>query len=786
MLFVFPPPPRRTLFTYHLGAGYIRSYLHQHNIETAQFVTKKRMTIPGIVKRILQYNPEIVGFTCYDINYACVKILVRLLKKMNPHLTIVLGGPTATFSNTHIMEHTPEIDVCVRGEGEQSVLELLKTDDLESVCGITFRSGNELISTPDRPLISGSVKEAELDVIPSPYLTGLIPPDGKTGILTARGCVHQCIYCNFSAMFSHTIRYHSVDRVVQEIKLISDHWDPSKTISIGIYDDTFSLNLKRAKNICQKIIDEGINLPFFLETRADNCDRELIQLMRDAGVKMINFGLESASLKVLKTVKKAPKREKQFLSQVKTCIQWAKEAGLTTSVSTIFGLPGEGVEEAEETLTFVKDLDVDAYSHNFLLIFAGTEIFLHRKEYNLDVYYSSSFLPYQTQHAYNVREIIPLPHSSLSRDLREWKKTYYDSFSYRSRNRNKKLYKYLILKKMPEYDKFCKWLQKKCALYLSVFDMTANTREEVIKRRKSFQEGGVPVGTYSVLRDSLKTMHLLNMMGLCISAEKIPFRQYRTGEALITANTKKDVEALNDFFKTHVKEGILSFETQEIPETFGSACRWGEYVCPAPAHVLVIDDNDVLSCSQGGCIGRVGDSSRLLRKNMQKILHEKEKERRCCECPVRNKCSRCPFPPFPEFCKVRRKYPGVSVLVTVLEWLHTYSEDENEVVALRVDETAPLFYRGPLQKGDHPEVRDTVRLISFNGNPFAFSVETMKNYSLDPEQAVILEAFQLNVDEEILISHLCGITEKPREEVLKSISDAVVTFDAFKFLKNEF
>jgi hypothetical protein len=171
---------------------------------------------------------------------------------------------------------------------------------------------------------------------------------------------------------------------------------------------------------------------------------------------------------------------------------------------------------------------------------------------------------------------------------------------------------------------------------------------------------------------------------------------------------------------------------------------------------------------------------------MQKILHEKEKERRCCECPVRNKCSRCPFPPFPEFCKVRRKYPGVSVLVTVLEWLHTYSEDENEVVALRVDETAPLFYRGPLQKGDHPEVRDTVRLISFNGNPFAFSVETMKNYSLDPEQAVILEAFQLNVDEEILISHLCGITEKPREEVLKSISDAVVTFDAFKFLKNEF
>ena len=373
MLFVFPPAPRNVLFTYHLGTGYIRSYLEQHHIETAQFITTKKMTVPGIVKRILEYDPDIVGFTCYDTNYACVRILARLLKNMNPHLTIVLGGPTATFSDTKIMEHTPEIDVCVRGEGEKTVFKLLQTDDLESVCGITFRSGNDLVSTPDRPLISGGVKGAELDVLPSPYLSGVIPPDGRTGVLTARGCVHQCTYCNFATMFRNTIRYHSAERVIQELKLIHDHWDPSKKRNIEILDDTFSFDLKRAKTICQKIIDEGIKLPLFLGTRADRCDSELIELMKEAGVKEINFGLESVSYNVLKTIKKAPQREKQFLSQVKTCVQWAKEAGLTTSVSTICGLPGEGIKEAEETLAFVRDLNVDKHLHSNLAIFAGTE-----------------------------------------------------------------------------------------------------------------------------------------------------------------------------------------------------------------------------------------------------------------------------------------------------------------------------------------------------------------------------------------------------------------------------
>ncbi|MBU7047713.1 MAG: B12-binding domain-containing radical SAM protein [Theionarchaea archaeon] len=786
MIFVFPPIPRTSLssslFTYHLGAGYIRSYV-QNSVETAQFVTDRKMSTPDIVKGILDYNPLRVGFTCYDANYAYVRILARLVKRTSPDVTIIVGGPTATFSAEEIMEHTPEVDVCVRGEGEETVLELMEKDDLEGIRGITFRSGPRIITTPDRPLITGP-KGRELDVLPSPYLTGSIPPDGRAGILTARGCVYHCIYCNFSTMFNHTIRYHSIERVIQELKLLSDNRDPASKDAIMVYDDIFSLDLNRAKKICQKIIDEGIELPLVLETRADNCDKELIELMRDAGVKEINFGLESASCKVLQIIKKAPGKEKQFLKKVKTCVQWAKEAGMTTSVSTIFGLPGEGVKEAEETLNFVKDLNVHKYFHNILSIFPGTEIYRNRREYNMDVYHSPSFLPYMTEYVYDLGKVTPLPHAKLSKTIQKLKKRYYDLFSYGNRNRNTNQYETLILRKMPDNNKFCQWLQEMCSYHLSLVDCSAVTKEEVNCRRKLLLDGGIPVGFYFVVRDGQpKMLHPSPQMSVCTPVEEIPFHQYKKKmDALFTVDTSQDMEVLNEFFTDHIKEGILSFETQEIPQTFASACRWGEHICPALEwDGLVVDGDTVLSCYQGGCIGKVGNTREVLQKTMQEILHEKEEERKCKTCPVTNACSHCLFPP-PEFCEMKKKFPGVSVLITVLEWVSVFAGGkEGTVTLLSGGKVPPLFYQPA--PSDFPEVRDIIRVIAFNGKAFAFITDEMRSFSLEPAQAAILGALQSGVSKESLVSYLYELTGEDTEKILKSISDTTVIFEKLNFLK---
>ena len=796
IIFVFPPGRDGDKFAYHLGAAYIRSWLQQHDIETAQFVASQKRTVPDIVAGILKYKPEIVGFTCYDLNYAYVRILTKMVKKKEPHLRVMVGGPTATFSTREIMNHTPEIDLCVRGEGEQTVLELVQEGltDLEGIQGITFRSGNELISTSARPLASGGKRGGELDVIPSPYLTGVIPPDSMTGILTSRGCVHHCTFCNFSIMFNHTIRYHSVDRVIAELQLIAEHWNP-ETGGVMINDDIFSLNLKRAKKLCQKIIDKGIKLPLLLETRADNVDRELIELMHNAGVKLVNFGLESASCKVLRTIKKVPpKKEKQFLTQVRNSVQWAKKAGIATSVSVIFGLPGEDPKEAEKTLEFVKELDVDEYAHNILVICAGTELFRTRRKYNLEVYRSPFFLPYLTQYAYDVRQITPLPTSILTRKLNQENRTYFNLLSYNT-GRNENGYEYLVIKRMPENMKeFCSWLKTISVLPFSIIDISEGiTKEKRTHRLESLLHENVPVGLYSIVMNE-EHPHLSNIFTVDLSipvAEK-PFHQHEKGiSRLFTLEQPQDIEALAQFLDTHVQEGILSFSAKEVPETLVGTCRLAESLCPAlSGGILVINGKEVLSCYYGGCIGTVGDTIKTLQKKMQKLLREKETERGCQDCPVRKLCSRCLFPPLPddEFCSLKRRYATISKLVTVIERLQRSATMEDQHIMFRVEENAPpLFYQGELSREGEPlpEVRDSIRLLSCGGKAIAFSTDELKSFSLGSTIAAILEAFLLRVDAESLISYLCQNAGAERKKVLKSISYAIFLLKKMGFLKME-
>jgi len=739
---------------------------------------------------ILEYSPDSVGFTCYDFNYRYVRLLTTVLKKTDPDLTIILGGPTATFSHHEIMEHTPEIDICVRGEGEKTVLDLLQKGftDLEGIQGITFRRGTDIVSTPDRPLISGSVKGAELDVLPSPYLTHIIPPDGTTGVLTSRGCVHHCVYCNFSAMFSHTIRYHSVNRVIKELKLICDHWDTTSGKKVVIFDDTFSVDVKRAKTLCEKIIEKGISLPFFLQVRADNCDRELIELMRDAGVERVNFGLESASLKVLKAIKKVrPGKEKQFLTQVKMCVQWAKEAGITTAVSVIFGLPQETQKEAEETLHFIKELNVDEYSHNYLMIYAGTELFSTHKKYNLKIGHSPFFLPYITRHGYDVAEIPILSNSHMQRKLTRWKKMYSSLLS-GGIGTNENGYEYLIIKKIPEnYKEFCSWLKRMCVLPLSVIDMTEDVTKERARRLELFLHEGVPAGLYFtvVKGDTPQLLTLFTLPDLSIPISEKPFHQYSGGNALYTLEKLQDIEALTQFIDAHTEEGTLSLSARDVPELIGT-CIWTECLCPAlSSNILVVHGDDVLSCFHGGCIGVCGDSKEILQKNIQNLFHKKEKERQCHTCPVNRECSRCLFPPLPdsEFCNLKRIHSRVLKSLMIMEGLNRLSKKER--VLFRLDETAPpLFYHGELSKsGLLPEIHESVRLLSFGKKAVVFTTDDGESYFLGKTLAAILEAFQLGIDEERLISYLCESAKADRKKALRAISYATLLFGKIGILK---
>ena len=174
------------------------------------------------VHQVLYYlskeKPNIVGFSCYCWNMDKVLDLSRLLKQLYPEIKIILGGPeVGPVAHKYIMEN-PAVDIIVRGEGEVTFQELLRSylgvdGSLASVKGITYRENDRIVSTEERPLLD------DLGDIPSPYLAGILTPrDEVTYLETFRGCPYRCAFCfegkNFPRLRFFPDPYDEIDKAV--------------------------------------------------------------------------------------------------------------------------------------------------------------------------------------------------------------------------------------------------------------------------------------------------------------------------------------------------------------------------------------------------------------------------------------------------------------------------------------------------------------------------------------------------------------------------------------------
>jgi len=366
-----------------------------------------------VISNILRKNPSMVGFTCYDKNYYFIKLITRTLKKVRSDLPIIVGGPSATFNDMLIMEDNPAIDICVRFSGEKTALELVKRvrakDSYAGVAGITYRDGKKGIVRDEDRIWPDSRNNESLDDIPSPYISGVIPPEKQVGILTARGCIYRCGYCSFSTMAHHKIHYHSEVRVIEELKYIAER---NRGAHVVIHDDAFSINVKRAKDICRKIIEDNIQLSFSCITRADSIDMELVELMRGAGFGAVSIGLESSVPEELNIIRKVEAGEKEYIEKTRYWVNIFSKYGINCAVSVIFGIPGQDLASAERTIQFIEDISPKVYSHNWLALFRGTRFFQERNKYGIDVVNSETVLPYKTVLSYDVEKVRRLPQAS--------------------------------------------------------------------------------------------------------------------------------------------------------------------------------------------------------------------------------------------------------------------------------------------------------------------------------------------------------------------------------------
>ena len=189
--------------------------------------------------------------------------LSRLLKQLDPEIKILLGGPEAGPAAEKYLIENPAVDLIVRGEGEETFKEVLCSflangPGLAFTKGITYRENDGIVSTDPRPLI------ADLDEIPSPYLTGILKPrDEVTYIETFRGCPYRCAFCYEGKNFPE-LRFFSDERVKKEIELIMS----IKSIrSFHIVDSVFNLKKDRLSRLVNLISDANRSGTFHQDSR---------------------------------------------------------------------------------------------------------------------------------------------------------------------------------------------------------------------------------------------------------------------------------------------------------------------------------------------------------------------------------------------------------------------------------------------------------------------------------------------------------------------------------------
>ncbi len=344
-----------------------------------------------IHRRIFRFQPDVIGTTSVTMNFPVALDTLRECRRTAPEAVTILGGPHVTFTAEETLRDVPEVDIVVRGEGEETVRELLPALEagrsLEEIRGLTFRHNGGIRNTEDRPFLSN------LDLLPLPdralfpisrYLAMRVP----VSVLSSRGCPMDCSFCVGYRMTGRRGRFRNPLRVVDEIE--SAHRLGFEEVCVD--DDLFTRSRRHVFAICDEMIRRGLKMNMYIFARVDTVDPPLLGKLKDAGCRMICFGLESGNQAILDRAHK-----RTTLEKARHAVELCKEAGISPLGSFILGLPGETRETMEETSAFAQSLGIP-YGFHLLAPFPGTKIRERSSEYGIEIL-SDDWSLYDADHA---------------------------------------------------------------------------------------------------------------------------------------------------------------------------------------------------------------------------------------------------------------------------------------------------------------------------------------------------------------------------------------------------
>ncbi|MCK9595322.1 MAG: radical SAM protein [Candidatus Omnitrophica bacterium] len=375
---IYPLPP--------LGLAYIAGTLEKNGFQVEIVdMPALKMDFAGLEKHLAAKDPfKVYGLSCNAFNLKNGLFLARLIKRINPDAKVVIGGRCGGLPAEKIFQYGRDFDVIVKGEGENSMLELCRyfrgagaSAGLAGIKGISFRQNGSVITNDPAPY-------ADLDSLPLParHLLpdkcyrmhppfGIFPP--VTLMETSRGCVYNCSFCGLSS----PVRERSTGHIIAEIECLMKNYGIKE---IHFVDPTFTYNQPRIEELCGRISDKGLKFAWTCKTRVDCVSERLLQGMAGAGCYMISYGVESGSQNILDSLKKSITLENTI-----SAFKWTRHAGIRTIAYTIIGYPHERDEEVQNTIDLVNRLDPDFVLYNEFFLVPGSNMEMeYMRENNID------------------------------------------------------------------------------------------------------------------------------------------------------------------------------------------------------------------------------------------------------------------------------------------------------------------------------------------------------------------------------------------------------------------
>lgn len=360
-----------------LGLAYMAAVLEENNIEVNIIdASAMDMTWEELETEIANSDPQVIAITALTPTISQALQSASIAKKTCPEATVVMGGYHPTFNYRDVLEND-FVDVVIRGEGEITLLEMVKAlindTPLSEVEGIAFGD----VVTPDRPLIHDldSLPFPALHLLPMEYYKLLNMKTNMATMITSRGCPMQCSFCSSASMHGAKMRMRSTQNIVDEMEFLIKEYQVE---TLAFMDDTFTLNRKKVKEVCDEIIKRGLKVMWGCTARVDTLSEDLIATMKEAGCIAIFMGVESADQQTLDAVNK-----QTSIDKIRKAFEMSQKQKMRTIASVVLGMPGDTRESIKNTVKFVKELKPSYAIFSLATPYPGTRFYQQAFEKNL-------------------------------------------------------------------------------------------------------------------------------------------------------------------------------------------------------------------------------------------------------------------------------------------------------------------------------------------------------------------------------------------------------------------